>query len=514
MFHFSLGHNWFRSKQQNAIKANSKWVSIELCSTDPIATIDERYLSFAIDISVLAGGLWWEGSRNSQKGLGSQRFPILNLNSRLLDAYVQCLAPAYLRVGGSEADTVDYLQFSDTESGQLLITPFIWDGLNEFVQRNQLKLMFTFKYGLFSKQQHGHWSADRILPLLHYSKQRGYSFDVCELGNELNAYWAFYGLQSQPSSAKLADDYGRFIKVIREYFPHAKISGPGSAFWPRLGETISPMTNVTQGFLQALKEPLDIIDWHYYPYQSSRSPIRTQTAHPKNLLDIRTYHYFGKYARQLEDFRNKHAPQAELWTSETGSAQCGGQSKLSDRFISSFWWADQLGQGAVNHQKVMIRQSLIGGDYALINRTSLKPNPDFWVSWLWGKLMGTNVYAVTSSHAQIRVYCHDGQKPNQKTLLVINLSNRPRILKLSHFGRYKRRFEITAEKLLSRKVFINGIKPKLVKGKVALSDFPKLSKINVIAPFSINFWCFENAPNNASDNENSKTSAENIKTEA
>ncbi|WP_281171183.1 hypothetical protein [Marinomonas ushuaiensis] len=37
----------------------------------PIAKVDPRYLSFSIDISVLAGGSWWEGSTATQGGLGT-----------------------------------------------------------------------------------------------------------------------------------------------------------------------------------------------------------------------------------------------------------------------------------------------------------------------------------------------------------------------------------------------------------------------------------------------------------
>jgi len=61
----------------------------------------------------------------------------------------------------------------------------------------------------------------------------------------------------------------------------------------------------------------------------------------------------------------------------------------------------------------MIRQSLIGGDYALINRNTLKPNPDYWVSWLWGKLMGEDVFAVQSNDPFVQTYCHSAKKERQ-----------------------------------------------------------------------------------------------------
>jgi hypothetical protein len=193
---------------------------------------------------------------------------------------------------------------------------------------------------------------------------------------------------------------------------------------------------------------------------------------------------------QLDKWRNQYQPKAELWTGETGSAQCGGQAKLSDRFVSCFWWADQLGRGAKIGQKVMIRQSLIGGDYALINRNTLKPNPDYWVSWLWGKLMGEDVFAVQSNDPFVQTYCHSAKKEGKCTLLIINMSAKPKIMNCQGFGSKKKRFEITADSLTSKKIRINGINPKFNKGQVALKDFPKLSKLNLVSPYSISFWCF------------------------
>lgn len=138
----------------------------------------------------------------------------------------------------------------------------------------------------------------------------------------------------------------------------------------------------------------------------------------------------------------------------------------------------------------MIRQSLVGGDYALIQRQTLKPNPDFWVSWLWQKLMGNEVYQVHSSDPALLVYCHKAKKSGKCTLLMINMTAQFKIIHCQQFGIKKKRFEITADKLTAKKIRINGVRPKFKNGRVKLSDFPKLSKLNLISPYSINFWCF------------------------
>lgn len=483
-----MAYNLFR----RAITSRARPINtIKLEQAAPVHQVDERYLSFSIDISLIIGGQWWEGSDRSSRGLGTVRVPPLPLDHPKLSQYVKHLSPAYLRVGGSEADTIHYFCSQELPNEkEPELSEAIWNRLIQFIKEHELKFMFTFKYGAFDRKQHGNWNGADCAALLQYTQQRGVNIDVCELGNELNAYWAFHGLSAQPRAKQLVLDYQRFINQVRLLSPQSRIAGPGSAFWPFLGETIKYLSNITPAFLEELSGQLDIVDWHYYPFQSQRSPIRTRSARIERLLDPRSLKDFEVYSKQLENYRRAFQPQAELWTGESGSAQCGGQPKLSDRFASCFWWADQLGRGARLGQKVMIRQSLIGGDYGLLQRESLKPNPDFWVSWLWKRLMGQQVYSVSSQNPELIVYCHGGHKSNRMTLLIINMTNKPHRLKFQSFGAPKKRFELTADKLTSKKVLINGVIPKFRKGKVRLKDFPKLPKLDVIAPFSINFWTF------------------------
>ncbi|HEY7773586.1 MAG TPA: glycoside hydrolase [Marinagarivorans sp.] len=477
--------------------AQTKSVPVTLLNPRPIARVDPRYLSFSIDISVLAGGQWWEGSNAVVRGLGAQRVIPFTLLGNKLDALTRALGPSYLRIGGSEADKIHYFAAPADDAGALVLTQQVWDQLHAFIQRHDLRLSFTFKYGLFKRSEHGGWRANEVLDLLVYSKRKGYNIHVCELGNELNAYWAFHGLSSQPRAGKLADDYLTFATEVKHLFPCAKVIGPGSAFWPRLGETIKPFSNISNKFLllcRANGTPLDIVDWHYYPFQSRRSPVRTRRATQISMLRPRALNEYKKYCLQLKRMRDAYFPNAELWTGETGSAQCGGEPKLSDRFASCFWWADQLGQGACLGQQVMIRQSLVGGDYGLLDRLTLKPRPDYWLSWLWQQLMGQTVFAVTNPHAQLRSYCHGAPDGPGKTLLLINLSAKPcRVLLQGALGfqHIKAQYVITAKKLTSKKVRINGKKARLSDGEVpALSSFPAADISDCVPAQSLAFWCF------------------------
>ncbi|MBB3047929.1 heparanase 1 [Litorivivens lipolytica] len=463
-------------------------VILSLPVTEPVALVDRRFLSFSIDISVLAGGYWWEGALDTKRGLGTLRVPPMNLNTKKLDKLVQKLGPAYLRIGGSEADKIHYFDRPVSEPDALVLTHQQWDDLHAFVERNQLKLFFTCKYGLFSRKEHGRWQGSEVAELVNYSKARGYTIDVFELGNELNAYWAFHGLRAQPKATDLARDYEHFSQLVRASFPKARICGPGSAFWPRLGETVRPVSNITPRFLASLTTPLDIVDWHYYPFQSDRSPLRTRRARLKTLINPASFKDFERYSKRLKKLRDRFQPNAELWTGETGSAQCGGQPDLSDRWASSFWWADQLGQGARLGHKVMVRQSLLGGDYGMIARLTLKPRPDYWVSWMWGQLMGQDVYAIDSRADGLRAYLHRARDGKGWILLLINLIASEVKISLPPHLEATEGFELIAKKLDSRRLRLNGEKLRWRSGKVSLADFPAKSFTGKVPTYSISFW--------------------------
>lgn len=468
----------------------TRQVSLVQSTTVAVSQIDPCYLSYSIDISVLAGGFWWEGSLDVRRGLGTLRVPPLPLSGKKLDRLVQLLGPAYLRIGGSEADKIHYFHEPDDEPDAVVLTRQQWDELHAFIQRNNLKLFFTCKYGLFERQQHGSWQGNEVVELLQYSKRQGYRIDVLELGNELNAYWAFHGLRSQPRAKHLARDYERFAGLVWSVYPEARICGPGSAFWPRLGETIRPLSNITPRFLASLKTSLHIVDWHYYPFQSDRSPIKTRRARLHSLMNPASYDDFRVYSRRLKRLRDRFQSKAVLWTGETGSAQCGGQPELSDRWASSFWWADQLGQGAREGQQVMVRQSLLGGDYGMIARLTLKPRPDYWVSWLWGQLMGEQVFAVDSSSRWLRSYLHSAKSESGQVLLLINLSRSAATLDCDNAfaERIRGGYVLTAKQLTSRKLRLNGKKLRFRGGRVSLDDFPLLPYHAEVPAHSISFW--------------------------
>lgn len=92
---------------------------------------------------------------------------------------------------------------------------------------------------------------------------------------------------------------------------------------------------------------------------------------------------------------------------ETSSAYGGGAPNLSDRFVASFLWLDKLGYSAKSNVQVVIRQTLFGGDYAMVG-LDLKPNPDWWISVLFKKLVSGKVLDLQTPNnfGKLRMYAH------------------------------------------------------------------------------------------------------------
>merc|ERR1719469_1637980 len=82
----------------------------------------------------------------------------------------------------------------------------------------------------------------------------------------------------------------------------------------------------------------------------------------------------------------KYSADIPLFCGECGPHNRGGIRNVTDRFISSFWYADALGGLARLGLKEFGRQALVGGNYAMLQMGSFEPNPDFYTAVLWKRL--------------------------------------------------------------------------------------------------------------------------------
>ena len=82
----------------------------------------------------------------------------------------------------------------------------------------------------------------------------------------------------------------------------------------------------------------------------------------------------------------------ELWVGEGAMAYNSGREGVTDSFVGSLWHANLLGALSKTvplPHAVYCRQALVGGNYGLVSHETLDPNPDYWASYVWKRLVGT-----------------------------------------------------------------------------------------------------------------------------
>ena len=477
-----------------------KTVKITIDINQPLFKVNNNYLSVAVDISKALGGHWWNSSGSVEMKLGKHKTLPLDLTNKKLIALTSALAPAYLRIGGTEADKTLFGE-TDTNKDSITLTTRLWDGINEFVKKVKMNLFFTVNAGTMVRDKHHKWHSTNLEKLLIYSKKKKYRIDAFELGNEVNAYWFFYGLRNRVSIRQYKADFEKFRNIVKKYYPNTKVGGAGTMYWPKLGEVFSFVGNIESSLIKDRKVQADMFTWHYYPQQSQRSLIPFFKAKSGALLNPNYLNDIGIWAKQLNILKQKYHPHGQVWIGEIGHALCGGQPGLSNTFESSFWWTDVLGFSAINKQSVVIRQDLIGADYGLLDEQTCDPLPDYWTSLLWKKLMGTQVFRVTISdeNPYIRVYAHNTNLKYHKsavTIVLINLQNQNNSVRCNYLKTNKVRiFQLSAKNISDKTILLNNKPLTLVDNEIPQIEGEDIEIANnniIIQPFSITYLVVPN----------------------
>jgi hypothetical protein len=175
------------------------------------------------------------------------------------------------------------------------------------------------------------------------------------------------------------------------------------------------------------------------------------------MLDPEALDEVDVWAAEVEGHRDAHAPGTPVWLGETGNAQCGGEPGVSDRWAGTFWWVDQLGRMARRGQPVVVRQTLSGTDYGLLDDSTLTPRPDYWASVLWKRLMGPTVLDATSVSPALRAYAHcavpgEGVPPGAVAMALVNLADAATPVALPDGGHLLEAWVMTAQSLEARDV--------------------------------------------------------------
>ena len=110
-----------------------------------------------------------------------------------------------------------------------------------------------------------------------------------------------------------------------------------------------------------------------------------------------------------------------VWVPELGGAYNSGRPKVTDSFVSSFWYLDSLGVLALAGTQVVCRQTLLGGSYGLVELGGppeaggggpppRRLNSDMYAATLWRRLMGPRVLSVHVRADEVEEGSKGGEK--------------------------------------------------------------------------------------------------------
>jgi hypothetical protein len=499
----------------SAPRAIAQATSIAPSTLPRIATVDERFQSYNIEMVEVTGGRFWKPYANKSAapaqpsanqpagldpGLFEYRKPI-DLSNPRLRKLAAALGPAYLRVSGTWANTT-FFQNSDDPAPPAppkgfngVLTRAQWKGVVDFSKAVNAPIVTSFAISPGTRDAAGVWLPDQAQQITDYTKSIGGQIAAAEYFNEPNLATIGGAPHGYDAAA-----YGRDVNLFRAWakktLPAMILLGPGSS-----GEgthlTPSAMQVLSSAdLLQATGPVFDVISYHSYGGVSSRcgmmGPAGTTTADA-----ALSEEWLGR-AGMIEGFyagiRDRFEPGKPLWNTETAQAACGGD-RWASTFLDSFRYLNQLGSLARRGVQVNLHNTLAASDYGLLDEKTYEPRPNYWAALLWRKLMGTTVLdAGTSPAPSLHLFAHCLRNhPGGVALLAINTSAAQSLqLPLA-----SERYTLAAKDLQSAAVQLNGVELQLGSGDA----LPELHGLKTdagtvtLAPETITFLAIPEAKN-------------------
>ena len=503
----AVGFHWHRSQ-------SAQLMQLDAGSLPAIGKVDSRFLSYNIEMEAITGGPFWKPYSNVGRsrrpdanssvpaGLSRSKFayrPPLDLANRRLLALAKALGPAYLRVSGTWANSV-YFQDNDKPAMAKapagfsdVLTRAEWRGVIDFAQAVNAKILTSFTISAGVRNAAGTWTPREAGPLLQYTHSIGGDIYAAELFNEPNLS-GYGGGPKKYDASWFARDEAAFRAFAAKAAPDMKIAGPGDVVTDNIPIPGAPTAQ--ELMTAAPRAEFDIVSYHFYPAISQRcapssSPIGARRGQALTEAWLaRTDESFEEH----EALRDRYAPGAPIWLTETGGAACGG-APWDARYLDTFRFIDQMGRLAKQGVSVVFNQTFVSGDYGIVDPTTYAPRPSYWAALLWRRLMGTTVLDAGPIHPGLHVYaqCLRG-KPGGVSILAINLTKAHASLDLSAPADL---YALTAPKLESSTVLLNGHRLAVGPGNRIPAFGPRVLRTGRIAlgPTSIDFIALPDANN-------------------
>lgn len=397
-----------------------------------LRTVDERLMSYNIEMAEVAGGTFWRAYTPGQiagtepfppmKGPADfanamQVYPPVDLTVPKMRALAAQFGSVWVRVSGTWASKT-YYDFDGKAGGkapagyQNVLTKEQWLGVLDFVKAVDGKLMISVAncQGLHAADEP--WNPSEAEKIFSLSRDYGVPIQAAEFMNEPN----MLGYSGAPEGYT-PDDYARdqdlFCAWVRAHYPDCLLVGPSNTCDNSMGpaganatSTNTPagkggggvaslMSNVAsvEQLMDPTKEKLDIYSYHYYNGVSERLAGMMPGAHwdVKDALGEPYLGVAGLTARLNVPARDKYCPGSPMWVTESGDAGGGGDTWAST-YLDVFRTLNELGEFCTITDGVIFHNTLAASDYAFLDRVTHDPRPNYFAVLLWTRLMGQTVY--------------------------------------------------------------------------------------------------------------------------
>lgn len=418
----------------------------------PIRQMDERLVSYNIEMTEVTGGTFWKAYTPEQIA-GTKEFPPIrdltdvtemaslmqyyspiDLYNRKLRKLSKELGPVWIRVSGSWA-TKTYYDFEGTTGGiapqgyQSVLTAKQWKGVLDFVKDVGGKLLVSVSNCEGDHPDGGSLDLSQAKKIFEFSNNYGVAIDAVEFMNEPN----MLEISGAPAGYTPAD-YGRdqdiLYRWVRENYPKCLLVGPCTTGDPSVGEMGAGIGSIvksctTKDLLENTEIKLDVFSYHYYNGVSERLASVMPKAHWASEL-AHTDEYLavaGDYAKKYAVLRDQYVPDGQMWVTESGDAGGGGNTWAST-YLDVLRTLNELGSFAQITDGVIFHNTLASSDYGFLHHATFDPRPNYFAVLLWNRLMGSTVYDCRDYHEEgMHVYCHSRKDAVQGMVyLIINNS--------------------------------------------------------------------------------------------
>ena len=461
-----------------------------------IATIDQRFQSFNIEMVAVTGGPFWKpysgrdesspSAAGMQTDLFSNRQPIDLANPRLRK-FASALSPAYLRISGTWANSTFFGKSDDAPPRppagyKSVLTAHRWREVVDFSKALDTPIVTSFAISPGTRDRKGVWKPDSARRMIAATRAAGGQIAAAEFMNEPDLP-AIGGAPAGYGAAAFARDFVRFHTFMKSAAPQVMILGPGTMGRETLDAEL----------FRASASAIDAVSYHFYGALSERcAPAHSTEAALSEEWLSRTEQTFAFY-RALRD---EAAPGKPIWLTETAEAACGG-NRWSSTFLDTFRYLDQLGRLARAGVQVVMHNTLAGSDYGLLDEVTFMPRPNYWAALLWRQFMGSVVLDSGVPIQQgLHVYAHC-RRQNSGGVVLLVINNDPRETRELALPNSSARFTLDAATSQDVAVRMNG----KVLSEDALDRFPELAGMPTdpgpvsFAPATITFLVISGADN-------------------